>query len=97
MNESAIRLHIEPLDEGGYVATSPDVPGLVAQASTVVEVAEIARDLAKEIAASCIEHGFPLPPAFASGAAVPTELKIPLEPWAWDASRDSSTGTSPAS
>ena len=29
MSEAAIRLHIEPLDEGGFVATSPDVPGLV--------------------------------------------------------------------
>lgn len=97
MSESAIRLHIQPLDEGGYVATSPDVPGLVAQGRTVVEVAEIARDLAKEIAQSCFEHGFPLPPAFQSSASVPTDLKIPLEPWAWDASPDSNTGTSPAS
>jgi hypothetical protein len=26
MDEITIRLHIEPLDEGGFVATSPDVP-----------------------------------------------------------------------
>ena len=31
MSEAAIRLHIEPLEEGGYVATSPDVPGLVVE------------------------------------------------------------------
>ena len=29
-NETTIRLRIEELGEGGYVATSPDVPGLVA-------------------------------------------------------------------
>jgi len=29
-NETTIRLRIEELDEGGYLATSPDVPGLVA-------------------------------------------------------------------
>jgi hypothetical protein len=31
VDEAAIRLRIEPLAEGGYVATSPDVPGLVAE------------------------------------------------------------------
>ena len=30
MSEVAIQLRIEPLEEGGYVATCPDVPGLVA-------------------------------------------------------------------
>ena len=29
MEEAVIRLHIERLEEGGYVATSADVPGLV--------------------------------------------------------------------
>jgi len=65
VSESAIRLHIEPLDEGGYVATSPDVPGLVAQGRTLVETTEIARDVARKIAESCLEHGDPLPPALA--------------------------------
>jgi len=45
MNEAAIRLHIEPLDEGGYVATSPDVPGLVAEGRSIVEAVEIAQGL----------------------------------------------------
>ena len=31
MEEAVIRLHIERLEEGGYVATSADVPGLVAE------------------------------------------------------------------
>src|SRR5262245_27850486 len=49
MSEAAIRLHIEPLDEGGFVATSPDVPGLVAEGRSIVEVADIARDVARKI------------------------------------------------
>ena len=65
MNESAIRLHIEPLDEGGFLATSPDVPGLVAEGRSVTEAAEIAQGLARKIAESCIEHGDPLPHALA--------------------------------
>lgn len=61
MGEVAIRLHIEPLEEGGYVATSPDVPGLVAEGRSIVEAAEIAQGLARKIAESCLEHGDPLP------------------------------------
>jgi antitoxin HicB len=63
MSEVAIRLHIEPLEEGGYVATSLDVPGLVAEGRSVVETVEIAQGLARRIAESCLEHGDPLPPS----------------------------------
>ena len=62
MNTPCFRLHIEPLDDGGYVATSPDVPGLVAQGRTIVETSEIAHDVACKIAESCLAHGDPLPP-----------------------------------
>ncbi len=79
MNEVPIRLHIEPLDEGGYVATSPDVPGLVAQGRTLAETCEIARDVARKIVESCIEHGDPIPPAFAQSQTVGSvELNIPV-------------------
>ena len=66
MNEVSIRLHIEPLDEDGFLATSPDVPGLVAEGRSITEAAEIAQGLARKIAESCIEHGDPLPSALAS-------------------------------
>ena len=62
MNEASIRLHIEPLDEGGFLATSPDIPGLVAEGRSITEATEIAQGLARKIAESCIEHGDPLPP-----------------------------------
>ena len=63
MNEAAIRLHVEPLDEGGFLATSPDVPGLVAEGRSVTEAAETAQGLARKMAESCMEHGDPLPRA----------------------------------
>lgn len=63
MKEAAIRLHIERLADGAYLATSSDVPGLVAEGRSVAEATEIARCLARKIAESCIEHGDPLPPA----------------------------------
>ena len=66
MNEVSIRLHIEPLDEGGFLATSPDVPGLVAEGRSITEAVEIAQGLARKIAESCIEHGDPLPSALES-------------------------------
>ena len=59
------------------MATSPDVPGLVAEGRTLVEVEEIARDVARRIAESCAEHGDPLPPAPASTAMHDVELRIP--------------------
>jgi hypothetical protein len=37
MSEAACRLHIEPSLEVGYDATSPDVPGFVAEACSIVE------------------------------------------------------------
>ncbi len=65
MNETTIRLRIEKLPNGGFLATSADVPGLVAEGRTVAETTEIAQGLARKIAESCIEHGDPLPPALA--------------------------------
>jgi predicted RNase H-like HicB family nuclease len=80
MSEVTIHLHVEPLEEGGYVATSPDVPGLVAQGRSMTETVEIAQGLARKIAESCIEHGDPLPPALATLApAMPAvDLRIPV-------------------
>ena len=54
---------IEKLGGGRFLATSPDVPGLVAYVRSVAEAAEIAQHLARKIAESCIAHGDPLPPA----------------------------------
>ncbi len=47
--EQIINIHIEKLPEGVYLATTDDIPGLVAQGRTVVETMEIARDVARKI------------------------------------------------
>ncbi len=47
--EQIVNLHIEKLPEGVYLATSEDVPGLVAQGRTIQETLEIARDVAKKL------------------------------------------------
>ncbi len=66
MDEVAIRLHIEPLEEGGFVATSPDVPGLVAEGRSIVEAAQIAQGVARRIVESCINRNAPLAPALSA-------------------------------
>jgi len=47
--EQIAQLHIEKLPEGVYLATSDDIPGLVAQGRTLTETLEIARDVARKI------------------------------------------------
>lgn len=47
--EHLIQLHIEKLPEGGYLATSDAIQGLVAQGRTIQETLEIARDVAKKL------------------------------------------------
>ena len=62
--EHMIRLHIEKLPEGVYLATSDEVQGLVAQGRTIQETLEIARDVAKKlIEAQSGPSGTPLAPA----------------------------------
>ena len=44
--EHVVNLHVEKLPEGAYLATSEDMPELVAQGCTIGETIEIARDIA---------------------------------------------------
>jgi antitoxin HicB len=78
IDEATIRLHIEPLDEGGYVATSPDVPGLVAEGRSVVEAVEIAQGLTRKIMESCLDHGDSIPPALARVKRTKLDLVVPV-------------------
>jgi predicted RNase H-like HicB family nuclease len=47
--ELAIRIHVEELPEGLFLATSDELPGLVAQGRTVAEALDIARDVARKL------------------------------------------------
>ena len=77
--ETLLSIKIERLEEGGYLATSDEIQGLVAQGRTIAETMEIAQDVARKIAESCIEHGDPLPAVF-SGRLSPSiqKVKIPV-------------------
>ena len=49
VSERIVRIHIEKLPEGVYLATSDDIQGLVAQGRTIAETVEIARDVARKL------------------------------------------------
>ncbi len=53
--EQIINIHVQKLPEGVFLATSDDMPGLVAQGRTVTETMEIARDVARKILESQAE------------------------------------------
>jgi len=49
VDERVVRIHIEKLPEGVYLATSDDVQGLIAQGRTIAETLEIARDVVRKL------------------------------------------------
>ena len=62
--ELAIRIQVEELPEGLYLATSDELPGLVAQGRTVAEALDIARDVARKLIEARREReGVPALPA----------------------------------
>ena len=64
-----MHIHIEHLPEGLYLATSEQLPGLVAQGRTIAETLEIARDVARRlIGAQREREGAPSLPPAAAGA-----------------------------
>ena len=58
--EHIVNVHIQKLPEGVYLATSDDVPGLVAQGRTITETLEIARDVAKKLIEAQAERAMQL-------------------------------------
>jgi predicted RNase H-like HicB family nuclease len=76
MSEIILNLHIEELDEGGFLATSQDFPDLLAQGRTMAETVEIAQDVARKLIESYIEHGDPLP--FELTSPSEADVRIPV-------------------
>jgi len=58
-----ITLEIQRLEEGPYLGTSPDLPGLIVQGATPEEVVDLAPDVARELIEVMIETGQSLPPS----------------------------------
>lgn len=69
-----IRVRIEKLPEGVWLATSDDLPGLVVEAATREELIDTVPQVAQELIMSYHEHGDPLPPELERRAGV---VRIP--------------------
>ena len=78
MNETILPVTLEPLEEGGFLATSTVLPGLIAQGRTVAETLEIARDVARKLIDSYLDHGDPLPSGLTSRLDTAVEVGIPV-------------------
>jgi len=78
MKEIILGIHLEPLREGGFLATSEELPGLVAQGRTAAETLEIAQDVARKLIESYLEHGDELPSKLQVAAPIGGEVHIPV-------------------
>ncbi len=76
MIERLVKLHIERLPEGVYLATSEDLPDLLAQGRTVAETVEIAQDVARKLLESYVEHGDPIPEVLREEAPAKFDISI---------------------
>ncbi len=61
--EIVLNVKLEPLEGGGFLATSPDLPGLVVQGRTRIEALELAQANARLLMEVYFSEKLPLPPA----------------------------------
>ena len=59
--EYLLPIKMEPLEEGGYLATSEVLPGFLAQGRTIAETLDIGQDVARKLVESYVEQGDPRP------------------------------------
>ena len=61
MKRYLLSVEVGPLEEGGYLATCPDLQGCHAEGDTVAEALANVEDVARVIIELCLEKGLPLP------------------------------------
>jgi len=59
----SLQIEIEPLEEGGYLATSPVLSGFLVEGETIEEVLREAPVVARAFLDALRELGKPIPPA----------------------------------
>lgn len=55
-------VYLERAEEGGYIASCPQLPGCVTQGETVEEALAMIKDAIQGYIASLQKHGEPIPP-----------------------------------
>jgi predicted RNase H-like HicB family nuclease len=79
--EIVLNVKLEPLEEGGFLATSHDLPGLVVQGRTRTETLELAQANARILMEVYLSEKLPLPPALRRALrhkAGPVSLPLPV-------------------
>ena len=61
MKQYLLKVEVEPLEEGGYLATCPELQGCHAEGKTVAEALEILEDVARILLELRKEDGLSLP------------------------------------
>jgi predicted RNase H-like HicB family nuclease len=61
MRQVTYTVHIEPAEEGGFVAFFPELPGCQTQGETFDEVIAMAKDALAGYLEALQEHGQPIP------------------------------------
>ena len=78
MAELLVSVTVRELPEGVFLATSEELPGLVAQGRTLAETLDLARDVARALMESYAAHGDPLPPSLRSLGEDNSEFLLPI-------------------
>ncbi len=68
-------IEVEPTETGGYLATSPVLPGFLVECETIEEIYCEAPQVAHALLESYREKGLPLPPGL---QVVPDQFTIPI-------------------
>lgn len=79
MNLYDLRIVVERIDDGGdypYIATSPDLPGLLVAGASAEEVLTLAPEVAAALIASIKASGDPLPDTLHRVSSMPFESRI---------------------
>ena len=71
MKKFLLKVEVEPLEEGGYLASCPDLQGCHAEGDTIAEALENVEDVARIIIELCLEKGLSLPPELEAGEESP--------------------------
>ena len=76
MSNYRLPVVIEPLEEGGYLATSSVLPGLLVQADTVEEALALAPGVARALIEAMKEKGVSLPAGLQAVEAPPFRAEV---------------------
>ena len=66
-----LNVEVEPLEDGRFLATTPDLQGCLAEGDTIAEALENMEDVARVVIELCLEKGLPLPQELLSEVELP--------------------------